>query len=932
MMYDPGRWTGVALALSSSLLAACTGGVGERGTQKGTVGGQTYPVTLTVSGLNGTGLVLQNNGGDNLLIPRDGTYGFPAGVVQGGLFNVSVLTQPGGTGSLQTCKVTQGAGVASGAITGIQVQCAPKQSTGATIGGSVAGLMGGGLVLQNSDGTQIPVSANGSFTIATNVAPGTPYAVTVLGQPVSPDQVCTVVNSSGTTAAADIGSIVVTCRPGTPGTAYSVGGRVTGLAQTGTSIQLTNNGRDPLTLSADGPFTFGLLVPSGGTYSVAAPVAGGSRSVTCTLGAATGVVTTANINDITVTCQVAGGEAPAPVYTVGGTVTGLTGTGATLVLRNNGGDPLTLTRDGPFTFNTALFNGSAYAITAQTSTPALSCPVTSGSGTIAGADVSVQVSCQAVNTDPSSLTVAITGLPADLTARVAAGTAQPLVVSDAFEDFRSFDANGETVVAAGTLDYFSAFLDQQPGRNRGDGQTDVACTLSLRTGSGARRIEVQCVDHPLGFLYVTNGGDGTVSNYVIAGDGTPVPFGIPLPVLNPADAPSLPVALTGTSFGFEAGSFPYLYVADAGARSLSRYQLDNNTGVPQALDILGSYTGIPASLSIYDEGYLLLANGSVEGSIELYFTPAASFPVPAPAAVGHQNTGDGNGSSAMARPFDVQNGCTRPSIYAYVANSLAGTVNAYVAGEQALTPAGSYQVGPQPQALSVLELDDGTGTVRNSYLYVTSRNGAFTPYSINCADGSLTPLQSTLSLGEGVDAVSPMALLHPDRERPFLYETIGTQLVAIELGSEFTEGPGYFFGAGMRTPVPPGPIASFGDTVYGAVAPSLTSQTVTLTSVTGRIQPGMLVTDSAGVIPRGTTVQSISADQTTLTLSQQPEGGTPFEDVLSVYSAFVYAVDPASNLIRGFRADPLTGALTPLDSLPVSTGPAPTAIYTTRRP
>ena len=37
----------------------------------------------------------------------------------------------------------------------------------------------------------------------------------------------------------------------------------------------------------------------------------------------------------------------APTYTIGGTVTGLTGT---LVLQNSGADNLTLTADGAFTF------------------------------------------------------------------------------------------------------------------------------------------------------------------------------------------------------------------------------------------------------------------------------------------------------------------------------------------------------------------------------------------------------------------------------------------------------------------------------------------------------------------------------------------------------------------------------------------------------
>jgi hypothetical protein len=47
-------------------------------------------------------------------------------------------------------------------------------------------------------------------------------------------------------------------------------------------------------------------------------------------------------------------------YTVGGSVSGLSGT---LVLQNNGGDDLTITADGDFTFNNALKDGEAYRVT-----------------------------------------------------------------------------------------------------------------------------------------------------------------------------------------------------------------------------------------------------------------------------------------------------------------------------------------------------------------------------------------------------------------------------------------------------------------------------------------------------------------------------------------------------------------------------------------
>lgn len=103
-----------------------------------------------------------------------------------------------------------------------------------------------------------------------------------------------------------------------------------------------------------------------------------------------------------------GGDEFVP-YTVGGTVSGLAGTG--LVLQNNGGDNLPISANGPFTFPTALGNGSPYNVTVftQPTGPAQTCTVTNGSGTISGANVTnVQVTCVTVQW-PLSVLLAGTG-------------------------------------------------------------------------------------------------------------------------------------------------------------------------------------------------------------------------------------------------------------------------------------------------------------------------------------------------------------------------------------------------------------------------------------------------------------------------------------------------------------------------------------------
>ena len=77
-----------------------------------------------------------------------------------------------------------------------------------TVGGSVTGLTGTGLVLQNNGGDNRAVTANGAFTFATSVGAGSPYNVTVFTQPTG--QTCTVINGSGT-ANADVTNVAVNC-------------------------------------------------------------------------------------------------------------------------------------------------------------------------------------------------------------------------------------------------------------------------------------------------------------------------------------------------------------------------------------------------------------------------------------------------------------------------------------------------------------------------------------------------------------------------------------------------------------------------------------------------------------------------------------------------------------------------------------------------
>jgi len=249
-----------------------------------------------------------------------------------------------------------------------------------TVGGSVSGLTGTGLTLSLNGGAQsLPVSGDGAFTFPTALADGSSYEVTVGTQPSG--QSCAVSDGSGTIAGANVTSVQVTCTA-TP--VYTVGGSVTGLTGTGLTLSL-NGGAQNLPVSGDGAFTFPTALADGSSYEVTVGTQPSGQA--CAVSDGSGTIAGANVTSVQVTCTAT------PVYTVGGAVSGLVGTGLTLSL-NGGAQSLPVSGDGAFTFPTALADGSSYEVTVGTQPSGQTCAVSDGSGTIAGANVtSVGVSC-----------------------------------------------------------------------------------------------------------------------------------------------------------------------------------------------------------------------------------------------------------------------------------------------------------------------------------------------------------------------------------------------------------------------------------------------------------------------------------------------------------------------------------------------------------
>ena len=254
----------------------------------------THTIGGTVSGLEGSGLVLQNNGGDDLTLNANGGFTFATALEDGSSYAVTVLTQPGSPS--QTCSVTDDSGTLAGAnVTTVHVTCATNSYT---VGGTVSGLSGTGLVLQNNDGDDLPVATDGSFAFATALLDESAYAVTVLTQPGSPSQTCTVTDDSGTLAGANVTTVQVTCATNS----YTVGGMVSGLS--GTGLVLQNNGGDDLPVAADGNFTFATALLDENAYAVTVLTQPTNPSQTCVIDHAEGTLAGADVTDVLVACTI----------------------------------------------------------------------------------------------------------------------------------------------------------------------------------------------------------------------------------------------------------------------------------------------------------------------------------------------------------------------------------------------------------------------------------------------------------------------------------------------------------------------------------------------------------------------------------------------------------------------------------------------------
>lgn len=412
-----------------------------------------------------------------------------------------------------------------------------------SIGGNVTGLTSSGLVLQVNGEQDLAISVDGPFTFADPIESGAVYRVTVLTQPSSPSQTCTVHHGVATVPKSNVTDVEINCGAVA---GFTVGGVVNELE--GDGLVLQNNSGDDLPVSADGAFVFATKVPDGDDYSVTVKTQPSNPTQTCTVGSfsggdGTGTIDAAAVSNLWIVC------------------------GAHFAYATNAGDD----------------SISSYALNPATGAlTAIGTPVATGTSPFAiigspdkkhvyvvnrGSD---DISAYAVNTATGALTE-IAGSPFS-----AGDDPQSLV----------FDASGSHLYVA---DHGSAELSAY-AVDSGTGALTPLSPATYATGAGPSSI---LLDPTGDFVYVANnGGTNDISAFAITSA-----TGVLSPVTgSPFAAGNSPRSLSVT----HTQSSTFIYAAGTGgaASSIAGFSVNGSTGRLTAVsgspfDIsVSNYTGV----------------------------------------------------------------------------------------------------------------------------------------------------------------------------------------------------------------------------------------------------------------------------------------------------------------------------------------------------
>lgn len=542
----------VLAPVSLLLLAACSsGGGGDSGT---TPPPASYSVGGTVGGLTGTGLVLQNNGVDDLAITASGAFTFTTKITSGAAYAVTVKTQPVN----QLCTVSNGTGTISANVTNVSVACVATFAVGGYINSAAAAcdaqVCGGPTLLNNgSDALAIDTipgpTLPASFTFATRIPTGGSYDVTQLVRASAPSQDCTVTSGgTGTVGSTDVNTVVVDCMP------YSANPKLALVAKR------SANSVDSYVIGGAGALTAGGTIATGDQPIAVAATPGGTHAYVVNNG--TGNISAYSVNSTS------------------GAFTPLAGSPYTTV---NLPMSIAIHPSGKFAFVAGLANTiqgqiAAYSIDAISGVLSV-IDLDPGTGTT----LATGKDPYEISIDPSGRFVYVANYTADTvsaytvdqatgvltsvgTVASAAGAGPISVAIDPLGNCALVANNKDNTVSAYSINQTSGAL--------------TAVGTPLAAGTAPRSVAFD----PNGtYAYVANAGDGVAASDVSGYSFDPASCVFTQIDLAPADTATLNIAAGITPISISVDpSGQYVYVANTASANVSVYTTDPS-GVSGAL-------------------------------------------------------------------------------------------------------------------------------------------------------------------------------------------------------------------------------------------------------------------------------------------------------------------------------------------------------------
>jgi hypothetical protein len=244
-------------------------------------------------------------------------------------------------------------------------------------------------------------------------------------------------------------------------------------------LVLVNGAATLAVASSATTFTMPATVAYGGSYSVVVQTQPTGRTCTVTNGSGTNI--SANATNIAVNCVSSG------VYTLGGTVSGLT---TAAVVLANGATTLS-TGNGTFTMPGTVASGSSYNVIVQTQPTGRTCSVANGSGAVGSANVTnIAVTCAANGS--YTLGGTISGL-----------TAGGLVLANG-ADIQSVAANSTSFTMPTSVTYQSPYsitvytqpagLNCSVGNGAGTMPASNVTNVSINCNSGSTALQPRDLD------------------------------------------------------------------------------------------------------------------------------------------------------------------------------------------------------------------------------------------------------------------------------------------------------------------------------------------------------------------------------------------------------------------------------------------------------